>query len=296
MELLNGNPTQKGFYGNNNYDPLLLAYFLRPSELRRTGSGVSDAFCGLRKSLPKGSVQLHGIYRGLKGVPMSLLWGLCMYFNDAWTLGVKVSGMDLGCVGHGLLSREVGAHSWPRGSAGRNPRGDRWAVHPSRGALPVELLGGSGDLVRSLAVGLGTGVKRDTQWNAEHPSWGKHWVSFLCAPIGADPDCFAGHSTSCPWVSCGTKRKPHVLRSARCRDQLQEPHCGASVVAVRTNDASRDVALAINLSKHGHLGLCFFAACVLVSVSFLGPHYLSFLFLLLLLQFNSTVKPVSSWG
>ena len=32
------------------------------------------------------SQRVHGIHLGHKGVPMSLLWALCMYCNDAWTL------------------------------------------------------------------------------------------------------------------------------------------------------------------------------------------------------------------
>ena len=36
-------------------------------------------------NLPKGSRQLYGTYLGLKRVPISLLRGHCMYYNDAWT-------------------------------------------------------------------------------------------------------------------------------------------------------------------------------------------------------------------
>ena len=31
---------------------------------------------------------VYGIYLGLKGVPISLLWSLCRYYNDTWTLWV----------------------------------------------------------------------------------------------------------------------------------------------------------------------------------------------------------------
>ena len=35
---------------------------------------------------PRRSMYLYGIYLGLKGVPISLLWSLGMYYNDTWTL------------------------------------------------------------------------------------------------------------------------------------------------------------------------------------------------------------------
>ena len=35
---------------------------------------------------PKMSMQFCGIYVGLNRGPTSLLWGLCMYHNDTWTL------------------------------------------------------------------------------------------------------------------------------------------------------------------------------------------------------------------
>ena len=32
---------------------------------------------------------MHGIYIGLKRVPVSLLWGLCICYNETWTLWVR---------------------------------------------------------------------------------------------------------------------------------------------------------------------------------------------------------------
>ena len=36
--------------------------------------------------VPNGSMQLYGIYLGLKVVPIPLRLGLCMYYNDTGTL------------------------------------------------------------------------------------------------------------------------------------------------------------------------------------------------------------------
>ena len=37
-------------------------------------------------SLPKGSMYWSSIYLGLKVAPISLLWGLCIYYIGTWTL------------------------------------------------------------------------------------------------------------------------------------------------------------------------------------------------------------------
>ena len=34
-------------------------------------------------------MQLYSIYLGLKGVPVSVLWGLCRYYKATWTLSVE---------------------------------------------------------------------------------------------------------------------------------------------------------------------------------------------------------------
>ena len=34
----------------------------------------------------KGPMQLYGMYLGHKGAAMFLLWDLCIYYNDTWTL------------------------------------------------------------------------------------------------------------------------------------------------------------------------------------------------------------------
>ena len=36
---------------------------------------------------------VYGVYLGVEGGPVSLLWGLCMYGNDTWTLWGAVEGM-----------------------------------------------------------------------------------------------------------------------------------------------------------------------------------------------------------
>ena len=41
---------------------------------------------GFRTTDPGGSMYLYGKYLGLKGAPISLLWGLYVYYNDTWTL------------------------------------------------------------------------------------------------------------------------------------------------------------------------------------------------------------------
>ena len=52
---------------------------------------------------------LYSIYLGLKGVPISLLWGLCIYYIATWTLWEEA--------GQGRLRRRVQVHR------GAGPRG-----------------------------------------------------------------------------------------------------------------------------------------------------------------------------
>ena len=47
---------------------------------------VLTTFVPTSVAFAKGSMQAHGMHLGLQGAPISLLWGLCMYHNDTWTL------------------------------------------------------------------------------------------------------------------------------------------------------------------------------------------------------------------